>query len=147
MYECFVASPFSRIIIFWLLKLTCAPSYTLSAPSKKASTFSDSSLITKISVSVRVKPSSGKAKPVVLIVIELEFVSTLLTVNSRPLMADLASALEFVKSPAILIFSFIEMLLVPLDPKFTVKVFSVELKTIVDAHYQRGSLAFCCHKH
>ena len=82
-----------------------------------------------------------------LIVIELEFVSTLLTVNSRPLMADLASALEFVKSPAILIFSFIEMLLVPLDPKFTVKVFSVELKTIVDAHYQRGSLAFCCHKH
>ena len=66
-------------------------------------------------------------------VIELELASTLLTVNSRPLIAEPASAEELVKSPAILIFSFIQMLLVPLAPKFTVKVFSVELKTIVDA--------------
>ena len=68
--------------------------------------------------------------------------STLLTVNSRPLMADLASALEFVKSPAILIFSFIEMLLVPLAAKLTVRVFSVELKTIVDAPLPRVHLRF-----
>ena len=45
-YACLLASPISRITIFSLLKLTAAPSKTSEAPSKNASTDSDSSLIT-----------------------------------------------------------------------------------------------------
>ena len=84
-----------------------------------------------MSFSVKVNPSSGKAKPVVFIVIEFEAASTLLTVNSRPLIAAAARAFPPEKSPAMRIFSFIEIKLVPPEANWTVRVFSVELKTIV----------------
>ena len=77
---------------------------------------------------MRVKPSSGNERPVVLIVILDPL--TLLTVNSRPLMWEAGTASAAANSPAMRIFSLIEMLL-GADAKLIVMVFCVASKDTV----------------
>ena len=87
MYACLFVEPISRSAIFLLLKFTSAPSKTLSAPSKYASTLVDGSLSTLNFALLRLNASSGKVNPVVFTRIKglVAVVFTLLTVNSRPL--------------------------------------------------------------
>ena len=100
-----------------LEKLSNAPSNTLSAPSKNASTEVDWSLSTWAVVLAILKPVSGKPRPVVLIVIE-ELVVTFEIWNVRPFKKD---ALASVNLPAIWIVS--PAVRPEVFAKLTVKVF------------------------